>query len=79
MRGLPTMGSKERMRDGSFMVEGAFSRAWLYCIENGRDLVNPFLDYARLLADQAGFAGSDYVPDPIWDQAESTFDWPDAR
>jgi putative phosphoesterase len=55
---------------------GAFSRAWLDCIESGRDLVNPFLDYARLLADQAGFAGSEFVPDPIWDQAAATFDWP---
>ncbi len=58
---------------------GAFSRAWLCCIESGRDLVNPFLDYARSVADRAGYAGSDFVPDAIWEQAASTFDWPDER
>ena len=61
---------------GLLEAGGAYSRAWLYCIESGRDMVNPFLDYARLLADQAGFAGSKFVPDPIWEQAAATFDWP---
>jgi len=56
---------------------GAFTRAWLDCIESGRDLVNPFFDYARLLADQAGYAGSEFVPDPIWEQATATFNWPE--
>ena len=58
---------------------GAFSRAWLCCIESGRDLVNPFLDYARSVADRAGYTGSEYVPDAIWEQAAATFDWPDER
>ena len=64
---------------GMLEVGGAFSRGWLCSIENGRDWVNPFLNYARMMADQAGYANSEFVPDPIWDQAAATFDWPDER
>jgi hypothetical protein len=69
--------SIRRIYSNSGLLEegGAFSKAWLYCIESGRDMVNPFLKYARLLADQAGFAGSNFVPDPIWDRAAATFEW----
>lgn len=64
--------------DSGLLEEGGpFSRAWLCSIESGRDVVNPFLEYARLMADQAGYAASEFVPDPIWDQAAASFDWPD--
>ena len=65
-------------RDGGLLeAGGAFTRGWLCSIESGRDMVNPFLDHARMMADEAGYGESEYVPDAIWDQAAATFEWPD--
>jgi len=54
---------------------GAFARSWLLDIETGQDVSGRFVSYAYVLAAEAGYEGSDVVPDSIWEQAAATFDW----
>lgn len=70
--------ARAAFRDSGFLeAGGGFARACLNSIESGRDVTRAFLDHARHVADEAGFIGSEYVPDVPWRQAEATFNWPD--
>jgi predicted phosphodiesterase len=55
---------------------GAFIRACLMGLEIGRDVVGPFVRYAYGLAAMRGCVDCDALPDPIWEAAAATFEWP---
>jgi predicted phosphodiesterase len=57
---------------------GAFSRACLLNSLTGVNYAWFFVQHAAALAQQAGLP-ADCIPDDIWDQAERTFDWVEAK
>jgi len=54
---------------------GAFARLCLLSVETGQDVLDDFFAYASGLAEQAGYAECDHIPDDIWEQAVKTFSW----
>ena len=54
---------------------GALARSFLLSIETGQNVAESFLAYAYRLAADAGFQECDVVPDEIWENAATTFDW----
>jgi len=52
---------------------GPLARAFLASINTGRDIGREFLEHAFSLSPN----GAIWVPDDIWDQAESSFPWPE--
>ena len=54
---------------------GALARSFLRSIETGKNVADWFLSYAFDLAAKAGYRGHRVVPDEIWEQAATTFDW----
>ncbi len=53
---------------------GAFSRCCLVSIESGVNYLPPLLDYAYKKAKEAGYPGSPFVPDEVWDEATRSFE-----
>jgi len=63
-------------RDSGLLAEGgAFARAWLLTIETAHNVSGRLVAHFSRLAAQAGFEDWDSIPEPIWSQAEATFDW----
>jgi hypothetical protein len=63
-------------RESGLLEEGgALARAFLLSIETGQNVAEDFVSYAYGLAAKAGIEDCDVVPDAIWEQAASTFDW----
>jgi len=63
-------------RDSGLLVEGGgFARGMLDWLQTGRLVSGRLLRYAYRLAEEAGLACDDAVPDDIWDRAVATFDW----
>jgi predicted phosphodiesterase len=60
---------------GILDIEGAFALAQLCAIESGQNVPRWLLLHCRSQATQAGVAESEVIPDEIWDQASTTFDW----
>jgi putative phosphoesterase len=54
---------------------GALARCFLYSIETGEDVSRRFLQYAFMLAEQAGYSNCPVIPDKIWEKAEANFNW----
>jgi putative phosphoesterase len=54
---------------------GALARCFLYSIETGEDVSRQFLQYAFLLAEQAGYSDCPVMPDEVWEKAEANFNW----
>ena len=70
----------ERVRqvcqENGFLEEGgAFAQALLLSIETGQDVIESFFSYAFELVAKAGISDSNIIPDKIWDQASTTFEW----
>jgi len=53
---------------------GAISRCCLVSIESGVNYLPPLLDYAYKKAEEAGYPGSPFVPDEVWDEATRSFE-----
>ncbi len=53
---------------------GAFSRCCLVSIEQGINYLPPLLDHAYQKAQEAGYTGSPFVPDDVWDEAVESFE-----
>lgn len=67
---------RKACRESGFLEEGgAFAQAVLLSIETGQDVIEDFFSYAFELVAKAGISDSDIIPDDIWDQASTTFDW----
>ncbi len=54
---------------------GALARAFLLSIETGQNVGDDWLSFTYRLAAETGFKNSDAVPDALWEQAATTFDW----
>ena len=54
---------------------GALARALLLSIETGQNVWKDWFSFTYRLAAEAGFKNCDVVPDAIWEQAATTFDW----
>jgi hypothetical protein len=54
---------------------GALARAFLLSIETGQNVGEDWLSFTYRLAAETGFKKCDVVPDAIWEQAATTFDW----
>ena len=63
------------VESGLLAEGGPLMRCFLLSIETGTNVARQFLDYAYRLAGEAGYAGSQVVPDEIWDKAAECFDW----
>ena len=61
--------------DGFLEEGGAFAQAFLLSIETGQDVIESFFSYAFELVAKAGISDSNIIPDKIWDQASTTFEW----
>jgi hypothetical protein len=53
---------------------GAFARCCLASIAQGVNYLPPLLEHAYQKADEAGYAGSPFVPDDVWDEAVESFE-----
>jgi len=53
---------------------GAIARCCLMSAERGVNYLPPLLDYAYQKTEEAGYVGSPFVPDEIWDEAARTFE-----
>jgi putative phosphoesterase len=62
-------------QDGLLEEGGALARAYVCCLETGRNVWDDFLSHAYRLAEQAGHEDCQVVPDPIWERAAATFNW----
>jgi putative phosphoesterase len=62
-------------QSGLLAEGGSLARAYVCCLETGRNVWDDFLSYAYRLAEQAGHEGCQVVPDPIWERAAATFNW----
>ncbi len=60
---------------GELAAGGAMARAFLLCVETGRNVPGWFVDTVRRLARKAGYKDLNSVPEALWEQAETTFDW----
>lgn len=58
---------------GLLAVGGAFSVNWLRSIETGTNLLPEFIELAQQLTREAGYSALSYIPDIIWEQADSLF------
>ena len=63
------------LNSGQLAEGGPLARCFLNSIESGEDDALHFLSYARELAGAAGYRDHPFIPDEIWDRAESTYDW----
>lgn len=73
-----TRGVRRVFESSGLLAEvGPLARAFLLCIETGRDYALAFLRHADRLAEQAGAGRAAVVPDDIWDAAAASFDWGD--
>jgi len=52
---------------------GAIARCWLHDVETGINTLPRFVHFAFEMAENAGYKGTEYVPDHIWDQAAVQF------
>lgn len=78
LRALPYDLSRIRtdfLESGLLESGGALARCFLHSNETGQDVSRQFLQFAFMLAEQAGHSNCSVVPDEIWDMAEATFDW----
>jgi predicted phosphodiesterase len=67
---------RKAYQESGFLEEGgAFVKSWLYTLETGHDVTIEFLKYAYGVAEEAGYAGCETVPDDAWERAAETFDW----
>jgi hypothetical protein len=63
-------------RDSGLLEEGGpLARAFLLSIETGQNVGEEWLAYAYSAAANVGFKDCDVVPDAIWEQAATTFEW----
>jgi len=60
---------------GILAVEGAFAHAQLRGIETAQNVPGRLVLHCRRHATQAGVPESEAIPDAIWEQAVTTFDW----
>ena len=63
------------VESGLLAEGGALARALLLLLVTGRNVWREYLTYARHLCAEAGFDGSDAIPDDLWDRAEASFAW----
>jgi len=54
---------------------GALARAFLLSIETGQNVGEDWFSFTYRLTAETGFRNCDVVPDAIWEQAATTFDW----
>jgi hypothetical protein len=52
---------------------GALARCWLRDTETGTNTLPKFVGFAFEMAEKAGYAETEFVPDHIWDQAAARF------
>jgi diadenosine tetraphosphatase ApaH/serine/threonine PP2A family protein phosphatase len=65
-------------RSGLLEYGTGFTRAYLYDILHGTDLVTAFVRFTFDYAARAGLPQeSDFIPDELWDAACSAFSWPE--
>jgi predicted phosphodiesterase len=63
-------------RDSGYLAGGgAFAQACLMEIESGQNVPGHFVSYVYEIATEAGLEHLSAVPDSIWDQAVTTFNW----
>ncbi len=60
---------------GLLEAGGALARCFLYSIESGENVSERFLQFAFMLAEQAGYSNCLVIPDEIWEKAEVKFNW----
>jgi predicted phosphodiesterase len=60
---------------GELAAGGVMARAFLLCVETGRNVPGWFVSYVRGLAREAGYENLNDAPEALWEQAEATFDW----
>lgn len=60
---------------GILAVDGAFGRALLCSTETGLNVFGWLMSHCRRHATEAGVPESEAIPDAIWDEAATTFDW----
>ena len=60
---------------GLFEAGGVLARCFLDSIESGENVSGWFLQYAFMLAEQAGFSNFPVIPNEIWENAEVKFNW----
>lgn len=78
LRALPYDLSRIRtdfLESGLLDSGGMLARCFLRSIEIGEDVSRRFLQYAFMLAEQAGYSNCSFIPDEIWKKAEASYDW----